>query len=183
MVQKQEQKQRKLIRLNGIFQALPPLDSGAYLEHLEQASLDQLPAEVLVRAYRQLPPGSLASRATLARLFSKDSRNRWTYLGPLCRYLRRIAEGKEYKDSLQASLLKILETLLTNTGASAERAWNAFCRGRAVDARRESHGRSRKNAKGNQQPKLREVSLDDDTTPMFLVAAPEVEHSRTSMQI
>jgi hypothetical protein len=54
----------------GIFEALPPLDSPQYIAPLNTASATDLPAQVLARAYRQLcAAGSEdASRATLTRL-------------------------------------------------------------------------------------------------------------------
>src|SRR4051812_20241491 len=56
-----------------IYQSLPPLGSPAYLNLLKSATAAELPASVLVRAYRQLHP-SPAADATLARLLGHNER-------------------------------------------------------------------------------------------------------------
>ena len=47
------------------------MDSEEYLKFLQSAAAEDLPAPVLVRAYRQLPPGKAAD-ATMARLMGND---------------------------------------------------------------------------------------------------------------
>jgi hypothetical protein len=58
-------------RNEAIYRGLPPLDSPEYLRLLETAKPEALPAEVLVRVYRQLCQGEPygdAARATIERL-------------------------------------------------------------------------------------------------------------------
>lgn len=126
--------------LEELFQALPPLDSDDYLRLLETAPRSELPPEALVRAFRQLPPGGVASRATLARLFRREGK-RWDNLGPLVAYLRRRTDRQDYADALQTVLQRILEVLPTDRGQYAEKAWNAFCRHECVESWRKRHGR------------------------------------------
>jgi DNA-directed RNA polymerase specialized sigma24 family protein len=144
-------------RLDAAFQALPALGSVEYLAYIDQALPADLPPEVLVRALRQLPAGSVAWQATLARLFRQreiagaESRPRsrprdlaWDYLGPLVAYARRQARrGKrdDYGDLLQDALTQIVKVLPTRRGAFAERAWHSFCRRELSNAWRERYGR------------------------------------------
>jgi DNA-directed RNA polymerase specialized sigma24 family protein len=137
--------------LEAAFQALPPLGSAEYLAHIDNTSASNLPPEVLVRALRQLPAGSVAWEATLARLFRQretyhdgQRETHWDYLGPLVAYARRQAKrGKrdEYADLLQDALAQILKVLPTQSGAFGERAWHAFCRRELSNAWRARHGR------------------------------------------
>jgi len=145
-----------------IFQALPPLGSDEYLGHIRSAPFSDLPPEVLARAFRQLPPESEASKATLARLFLRRSDGSWDYLGPLVRYARRqsrMAKRDSYEDLLQDGLRRILVTLPSGRGEFAERSWNAFCRRELSDAWRERYGR-----RGERYPleEPLELSEEDD---------------------
>ncbi|SRR5712692_7320975 len=83
-----------------IFQALPPLGSDEYLAHIRSAPFPDLPPEVLARAFRQLPPQSEASKATLERLLLRRSDGSWDYVGPLVRYARRRSQLTK-RDSYQ----------------------------------------------------------------------------------
>ncbi len=65
-----------------IFQALPPLGSEEYVAHIRSAPVSLLPAEILVRAFRQLPAESEASLVTLQRLFQRRADGSWDYLKP-----------------------------------------------------------------------------------------------------
>lgn len=143
-----------------LFQRLPPLGSDEYLQHVRTTSPLDLPAEVLVRAFRQLPPDTLAARATLERLFRRVD-ERWEYLGPTAARARRQARAQqsrdradEDRDLLQDAITRILSLLSTPRGELAERAWNVFCRNAFVDAWRNRHGR-----RGERLPRVRE-SLD-----------------------
>ncbi len=137
--------------LEAVFQALPALGSEEYLAHIENASPSNLPPEVLVRALRQLPAGSVAWDATLDRLFRQretfhggQRETRWDYLGPLVTYARRQARrGKrdEDRDLVQDALAHILKVLPTRAGAFAEQAWNTFCRQQLSNAWRARYGR------------------------------------------
>jgi hypothetical protein len=145
-----------------IFQALPPLGSDEYLGHIRSAPFSDLPPEVLARAFRQLPPQSEASKATLARLFLRRSDGSWDYLGPLVGYARRqsqMAKRDSYEDLLQDGLRRILVTLPSGRGEFAEHSWNAFCRRELSDAWRERYGR-----RGERYPleEPLELSEEDD---------------------
>lgn len=126
-----------------IFQALPALGSQEYLAHVGGATKEALPPEVLVRAFRQLPPGSTGSVKTLERLLGRRADGSWEYLGPLVSYARRRSRGnpKAHEDAFQNALQRILETLAGSRGQFAERAWNAFCRHAMIDAWRQQYGR------------------------------------------
>src|SRR5437773_11706569 len=69
-----------------IYNALPPLGSTAYMQKLKTASAAELPAQVLVRAYRQLRSGPAAD-ATLGRLLGYNEK--YGYLTPLYNAARR----------------------------------------------------------------------------------------------
>ena len=138
-------------RLEAAFQALPPLGSAEYLGYIDNAPPSDLPPEVLVRALRQLPTGSVAWEATLARLFRQretyhagQRETHWDYLGPLVAYARRQAKrGKrdDYSDLLQDALAQILKVLPTASGAFAEQAWHTFCRRQLSNGWRARYGR------------------------------------------
>ena len=124
-----------------VFQALPPLGSDAYIDHISRATKRELPPEVLARALRQLPPTSPAYEATLARLFRRTGKS-WEYFRPLAAKARRMAVGMhDYEDVLQDAFRRILQTLPTRRGGFSETAWHAFCRQEAIDAWRERFGR------------------------------------------
>src|SRR6185369_17205785 len=129
------------------FLRLPPLDSEEYLWHVRTAPTTDVPAEVLARAFRQLPPETPAARATLERLFRRIG-ERWEYLEFLARLARRQARTQEpsnradeHRDLLQDALVRILRVLPTERGELAERAWHHFCRIAFRDAWRERYGR------------------------------------------
>jgi predicted ArsR family transcriptional regulator len=88
-------------RLERVFQALPPLNSSEYLEVLEKATAEDLPAPVLARAYRQLAPTthSQAIERTLERLL--DARDRYGYL----KEIRLSQNGK-----LQKAIMNMTKT-------------------------------------------------------------------------
>src|SRR4051812_20636819 len=75
-------------QVDELFGKLRPLTSPEYLEELKTASAAELPAQVLVRAYRQLQKGSPAAEATLERLLAMD--DKYGYLAPL----RKAAAGR-----------------------------------------------------------------------------------------
>src|SRR5688500_8638638 len=86
--------------IDDVFQALPPLGSNDYINHISNADMRELPPEVLARALRQLPPTSPASDATLARLFRRTGKT-WDYFRPLAAKARRMAVGThDYEDVL-----------------------------------------------------------------------------------
>lgn len=127
-----------------VFQALPPLGSEEYVAHISSAPFSAVPPEVLARAFRQLPPQSDAAKRTLEKLFDRADDGSWVYLAPLVAYARRQSwklERDSYEDLFQDALRHIFQTLPTERGEFAERAWNAFCRRELSDAWRERYGR------------------------------------------
>jgi len=168
--------------LEAAFQALPALGSEEYLAHIENASPSSLPPEVLVRALRQLPAGSVPWDATLARLFrqretfhGKQRETRWDYLGPLVAYARRQARrGKrdEYRDLLQDALAQILKVLPTPGGAFAEQAWHTFCRQQLSNAWRARYGRRGERFPPEQPAGIGAGAEDADPLAEIAVAPP-----------
>jgi len=126
------------------FQALPPLNSDDYLAYIRSAPSMCLPPEVLVRAFRQLPPVGEASQATLDRLFKRNAGGTWDYCAPMlakARRLSRLPKHDSYEDLLQEAFQRILRVLLTERGKFAEDSWNAFSCRELSDAWRERYGR------------------------------------------
>lgn len=130
-----------------LFQRLPPLNSSEYVEYVRTAPRAELPPEVLVRAYRQLPPNSPGAQATLKRLCHRTA-DRWEYLEPLAREARRQApkqqdrnRADEHHDLFQDAVRHILGVLRTERGTLAERTWHTFCRIEFWNAWRKSYGR------------------------------------------
>jgi hypothetical protein len=130
-----------------LFDELPPLGSPPYLELLKSATPANLPAEVLVRAYRQLPLGSVAGRATLERLVGRSG-SRWFYLSLVTHLARQQLENQEtqdraadHEDLMQDAITLIIEVLHGPRGVYAEKSWTAFCYQRFFDAWRDRYGR------------------------------------------
>lgn len=132
-------------RFREIFEKLPRLDSPEYLNHLETAESHELPAQVLVRAYRQLALAGKddLAKATLARLLGQE--DRYGYLRPIRQFAKDLLVRGYYwfdeEDLLYASVLEIITVLSTARGVMAETAWVTFCRQRLVDAWRQLAGR------------------------------------------
>lgn len=173
--------------LEAAFQALPALGSDEYLAHIENSTPSNLPPEVLVRALRQLPAGSVAWEATFARLVRHrvtfqdgETEIHWDYLGPLARHARRQARrGKRdsHGDLLQDALTRIWQVLPTPRGEFAERAWHSFCRRELSDAWRGRHGR-----RGERFPREESVGLgqvDDEPDPLAEIAVTPPWHAVT----
>jgi hypothetical protein len=128
-------------RFEALFAALPPLGSPEYLEYLRTARSDALPAQVLVRAYRQLCSAKReeAMRLTLDRLFIPAN----------LRHIRRLANHRVppaqathvADDLVQAALTEIVEVLHTERGGLAETAWKRFCEQCFSDAWRKLFGK------------------------------------------
>lgn len=128
-----------------IFDSLPPPGSPAYLEHLRTATTEELPPEVLARAYRQLAgDADEAARATLARLLGEKN-GRPEYLGSVLWHATRTVpphqHWQEALDLFQDAVALILEVLPGERGRYAERAWRSFCYQRLIDAWRRRQGR------------------------------------------
>jgi hypothetical protein len=146
---------------DAIFKGLPPLDSSEYLVLLENASVRELPAQVLAMAFRQLiASGSAAADATLLRLVADK---RFDYL----LIVRKLGAGYTAKgnhafdadDLVQETIKEIVRTLPTDRGAIAEGAWVFFIRQRFSDAWRNLYGR-----KGEKDPGNRVEEYVDERT-------------------
>ena len=145
-------------RTDRIFRQLPPLGSPEYLSLLKTATARELPAEVLVRAYRQLKVGTAAEQ-TLVRLVATN--NKYGYLDALYKVARRrITDDDAYGvDDLVANAIgEIVIRLPDSAGAGAETAWVSFCRQRVVDAHRELVGRH-----GGRRPRMLRPKVDRET--------------------
>jgi len=155
-----------------VFQALPPLGSDDFLSHIETARVCDLPPEVLVRAFRQLPADSAAAEAVVRRLFRRRD-GVWEYVSPLVAYARRQSSKTRqctYEDLLQDAFRRILEALPGPRGDFAERSWNAFCRRELIDAWRERFGR-----RGERLPREESLEPNDEdkaTQPVSSAEAP-----------
>ncbi len=125
-------------RLDAVFQGLPPLTSAEYLALLKTEAGSSLPAEVLARAYRQLPADAPAARATLEVLFGPAG-------GPtLLSASRRHITNHDYftaEDLAQDAASLLLGVLGTPRGTYAEVNWAVFCHPYVIDALRELVGR------------------------------------------
>ncbi|MDB4913711.1 MAG: hypothetical protein JWM95_1355 [Gemmatimonadetes bacterium] len=129
-------------RIDELFEALPPLGSREYLERIKQAPASELPAQVLVRAYRQLPPGSPEATATLSRLLGNYDRD--GYLAPLWQAARHRLSGRDWfgvEDLVAGAIEEIVDTLSGPRGKGADTAWIAFLHQRLEDAYRALVGR------------------------------------------
>jgi hypothetical protein len=129
-------------RVDEIFDALPPLGSKAYLERIKHAPARELPAQVLVRAYRQLPPGSAEANATLTRLVGHYDRD--GYLAPLWQAARYRISDRDWfgvEDLFARAIEEVVDTLGGPRGKGADTAWVAFLRQRLEDAYRAMVGR------------------------------------------
>lgn len=151
-----------------IFQALPPLVSPEYLRHLRTASAVELPAPVLVRAFRQLlattgeADGSLsrASSATLQRLLATEHEHR--YFRPLRNKARRLVGGGqefEVEDLIFQAKQDIAMALVGPRGKGAEQYWASFQVQRLVDTWREQYGRRGERI----EPKRADPQIDQET--------------------
>lgn len=126
--------------LEKIFQALPPFGSNTFLEHIRQAPKPELPAEVLVRAYRSVRHSSRSGRTILARLFGR-SQGRWEYLGSVEAALGMLPiTAQDREDSMMDGVCRMMEGLQTDRGRFAEVAWTQFCWHETVDAWRARAG-------------------------------------------
>lgn len=131
-------------RAEEIFQKLPPLDSVEYLQHLKSARAEELPASVLVRAYRQLPGGQAAD-ATLARLLSTNREH--GYLRTLWAAARRkIKSSDAYStdDLVHDTICEVALTLGGPHGEGAAQNWVSYLLQRMDDAYRRMATRSKR---------------------------------------
>lgn len=131
-------------RIDEIFDSLPALGSQAYLDLVRRAPASELPAQVLVRAYRQLPPESLEAEATLGRLLGQNDRD--GYLTPLWRAATRKLSHRDWfavEDLVSDTIVEIIDTLGGPRGKGADTAWISYLYQRLEDAYRRRVGRRR----------------------------------------
>ncbi len=155
-----------LQRMEAIFQALPPLGSDAYLRYLREASTEQLPPQVLVRAYREMvkagPAMEEASERTFKRLFGRKG-GRFEYLGPAVQFLLdRVPQNQQFQDLddlLQDMGIIMVKALRTKRGRFGEQSWYVFARQCAYQAWADHVGR-----KGERQEPLRAEPRRDAET-------------------
>jgi hypothetical protein len=140
-------------RNEAIYRGLPPLDSPEYLRLLETAKPEALPAEVLVRVYRQLcqaEPYGEAARATLERLLVRHEAH---YFRKVRFLASKEAGGRKNwvaaEDIVQDVLTKVCDVLLRERGRHAETNWVVFTINLYTDVRREYYGRE--GAKGKSE--------------------------------
>jgi|GEM_PF-2511136 len=142
-----------------IFQSLPKLGSDAYMDLLKHGSASDLPAPVLVRAYRQLGMGR-AAEATLGRLLTNDAT--YGYLRPLRKMARRKVSSRDWfsvEDLVDQSISVIAEALAGPRGDGACEHWISFLKQRMEDAYRLFNGRRR----GRQDPPRADPRQDPES--------------------
>jgi hypothetical protein len=173
MGSEEERKREYHGRLERIFQSLHALGSPEYLSLLETASARELPAQVLVRAYRQLCKDKTrqeAAKRTLERLLGHEEK--YGYLSAVRRLagkrLSRYDRANEVEDLVRGTALRILEALPGSQGGFAEQAWVKFCEQQFEQAWRDLYGRTGIKAKVEFVEPVR-----DDETGLLHVHAEE----------
>ncbi len=142
-----------------IFQSLPSLSSVAYSDLLSSASANDLPAPVLVRAFRQIRSGRNAD-LTLERLLTSDSV--YGYLRPLRKMARRRVSKDDWFDAdylVDETLSFIAMALVGPQGENADKYWISFLKQRMEDAYRSLVGR-----RGERQDPPRVTSVANPDT-------------------
>lgn len=131
-------------QLERVFNDLPALGSTEYLEFIQTATAEELPPEVVVRAYRQLVEAGQqeAARLTRDRLFDPkhDYFRRIRYRAP-----RMVVTGQsaiEAHDLIAGAMVRVLELLPGHRGVAAETKWNTFIHRQLIDEWRKLHGRN-----------------------------------------
>lgn len=140
-------------QVDELFAKLKPLTSPEYIEELKTASAAELPAQVLVRAYRQLPKGSPAAEATLDRLLAMD--DKYGYLAPLRKAAaNRISDDDFFseEDLVEETVREMAKALGGTRGKGADLYWIKFIYQRLEDGYRSLTGRRGERA---EPPKVR----------------------------
>jgi transposase-like protein len=131
-------------RNDRIYRSLPPLRSPEYLRLLKSASATELPAAVLVRAYRELHP-SAEGDATLERLLGYDHKYRYLAVVTTAAHRRRRRlDGYTPEDLVQDTIGEINKTLAGPRGKEADRCWVSYLHHCMEDANRKLVGRRRR---------------------------------------
>jgi hypothetical protein len=140
----------RLARHDAIFGELMQLEPAAMVTRMRTAPKEELPAEVLARAYHVLVrdgAGDLAE-AAITRLFGggpgdppggagEPEYMRWLLVECQYKLPARWSRWRDPEDLYQSALLQILRKLRRPGGAKAHTAWKAFCGDRLIDALRE----------------------------------------------
>jgi hypothetical protein len=159
-------------RKEGLFDALMRLDERELIRHVRTASKEDLPAEVLARAYRELWLAErfdaadevgvrlLGGRPELDSGEAEPEYMRWLLVTAF-KYARS-SPSREGPDLYQSALAQIVDALRGSKGAQAHTAWKSFCYHRLVDAWRE---RTRKD------PEMGGLEVEDSSSgqPIKLV--------------
>jgi hypothetical protein len=172
-----------------IFRELPKLTSPEYLQRLKAASTKELPAPVLVRAFRELmtvagdDPTRLSrpAEATLARLLS--DKYEAVYFRALRHEARRIHSENDWfdlGDLIFQSKQEVGLVLVSDRGANAHESWASFQIQRVQDAWRELNGRrgERKEPERGTPPIDKETGEPADLTDVSGEEAPWHGHVR-----
>jgi hypothetical protein len=151
-----------------IFRDLPRLTSPEYLRRLKEATAAQLPAPVLVRAFRELMTvageegGRLgrAAEATLIRLLAtKYERAYFRALRNEARKIRSENDWFDLDDLVFQGKQEVGIVLATDRGAKAHENWASFQIQRVQDAWRELNGRRGE----RQEPERATPPIDKET--------------------
>lgn len=129
-------------RNDRFYRSLPRLGSPEYLTLLKTAPAAELPAEVLVRAFRTLGAAGPAAEATLGRLLTENEQ--YGYLRPLVHMAERRVRARDWFDAaylVDESISVIATALAGPQGHGADRAWVSFLKQRLEDAYRQLNGR------------------------------------------
>ncbi|HEY9404240.1 MAG TPA: hypothetical protein VIQ24_16405 [Pyrinomonadaceae bacterium] len=153
-------------RYEAIYKGLPPLDSPEYLRLLETAKPEVLPAEVLVRAYRQLcqaePHGKAASATIETLLVSHEA----YYFSRVRALAWKEVSGRlnwvDPEDIVKDVMMKVCELLPKERGRHAETNWVVFTGQLYRDAWRRYFGREGARGRAEQGESEDGISLQSD---------------------
>ena len=135
----------EMARVDHAFNDLPELDgnSAEYIEYIRNKPPEDLPPQVLARAFRQLPAGSPAADATLTRLLGDYDKT--GYLETVWTLARRWTIKRrdvEVEDLFQATIVQVLATLGDEQrGEMAEKWWISYLKREFTEATRKLFGR------------------------------------------
>jgi hypothetical protein len=139
----------RLTRHEALFAAVMQMEEDDLIQRVRSAPKENLPAEVLARAYRELwlaerfvPAEAVANRLLGAR--TQDSAEgvgapeymRWLLIAAE-KFVSPKSAWREAADLYQGALRQIIRALRGKKGAQAHTAWKGFCMHRLSDARRE----------------------------------------------
>lgn len=154
--------QDEMARVEQAFADLPELDgdSAEYIEYIRNKPPEDLPPQVLARAFRQLPAGSPAADATLARLLGDyDDTGYLETVWTLARRWTIKRRDVEVEDLFRATIARVVETLGDEKrGKPAEKWWIYYLEREFTEATRKLFGRRQTKV----DPELPEVEGEGD---------------------